>query len=344
MRFHIKRDKSGVASGPGECRAKTAGSCPNGGFHSEDSIQVQKAVEVELSNSYGAISQITKPSRTNTPKNVADVKENSIERNAVANKKKIVIKRGSHKKAMPNGVLAPAKIDENGNELRPASSYEDYYAGTNKKHFMNKAKFMESAENKKQFLSQPGSQFDPMKVSSLEELVDVTSSLRKGGLKGDDREELIKRGADPAAFNDNFRYLITPVGGHLGAMTSDNLSDDTPVGFYEKTPGSNIVSITIDQPAKPKVNYGVLIMGSRNAISPTNPGDNEDDSVVVTAHPGLPSRVNQGRAKLNREAKADYDEAEHNKLKKLQEENRLTVGEVRKMKGNRDFNLNVKLA
>lgn len=242
-------------------------------------------------------------------------------------------------KAMPKGTLSPAKTDEQGNIVKPELTYENYYAGTNKKHFLKKTATTKDEDIKK-FLETPGSQFDPNKVNSLQNLVAQTSIKRKGGLEGDDREELIRRGADPAAFQEGTRYIITPVGGHLGSITSDGLSDDTEISFYEKTPGSNIISMTIEMDHKPEVDFGVLMMGPQNKISPNNPSDND---IVITAHPGLPSKTNPARAKLSREEKDEYDRQEHENLKRIvKEKGKITIGDIRKIKG-RDFNLNVKL-
>lgn len=241
--------------------------------------------------------------------------------------------------SLPTGELAPAKLDDEGNELRPAQDYDAYYKGVEKKHF-GSSEDVSTPEKNREFLKKPGSQFDPKDAESLNELVQKTAQSRREGLAGDDREELIKRGADPAAFSPNSTYLITPVGGRLGSVTSDSFNDSTPLGVYEKTPGSNIVSLTVEQEEKPHVSYGVLVMGDQSKISPGNPG--EGDPIVMTAHPGLPSKTNPERAQLSRDERAEYDAREHEAYKELQSEGRLTVGEVRKLKG-RDFNLNVVL-
>lgn len=131
------------------------------------------------------------------------------------------------KNYMPTGILSPAKTDNDGNEIRPALTFEKYYAGTNKKHFLDKSKA--SSEETEKFLNNPGSQYDPDKVSSVSNLVDITAAKRKNGLKGDDREKLIELGSDPEGFSDKYRYLIAPVSGKLGSITSEGLSDDTPM-------------------------------------------------------------------------------------------------------------------
>lgn len=243
-------------------------------------------------------------------------------------------------KSLPTGELNPAKLDEDGNVVRPAMTYEQYYASTNEKHFL--PEFEEDTEAARAFLRRPGSQFDPESVNSLDDLVRDTAEKREDGLEGDDREELIRRGADPGAFKSGSRYIITPAGGYLGATTSDGMSDDTEINYQEKSPGSNIVSMTVERDEKPKVDYGVMILGKQSNISPNNPSDND---IVMTAHPGLPSRTNPDRDRLKtREEKDAFDAKYHEDLKRLKEsKGRVTVGDVRKLKGGRDFNLNVKL-
>lgn len=246
---------------------------------------------------------------------------------------------GTVKRSLPSGELSPARIDDEGNETRPAQSYGSYYKDVEKKHFAPR-EAVATKRGEREFLQTPGSQFSPNEASSLKELVKKTSASRPEGLKGDDREELIAMGADPQAFSPHSTYLKTPVGGHLGSITSDGLPDSTPLSFYEKSPGSNMVSLTVERDEKPKVDYGVLVMGDQSKISPNNPG--KGDPIVMTAHPGLPSRPNPERAKLSRDEKAQYDAREHEEYKRLESEGLLTVGAIRKLKG-RDFNLNVKL-
>lgn len=308
--YHIKRDKSGNALGPGICVAQE-GNCKNGGIHGDEN-KINQVVEAELTEKYSSL----------------------------GNDHKV---RETVKKALPTGTLAPARLDDDGNIVKPELTYESYYEGTNKKHFMSKADYSDKTKFN-EFLKTPGSQFDPSKVSSVKELIELTVKERPEGLNGDDREELIKRGANPKSFTENYRYIITPVGGYLGAMKSDQLPDDTKISFYEKIPDSNIVSVTVEMDKKPSIDYGVMILGKRSAISPDNLGENGDDDVFVTAHPGLPSNPNPSRSTMTRDEKDEFDRIEHENYKNLEKDGKMTIAEVRKLKGDREFNLNVKLA
>lgn len=234
---------------------------------------------------------------------------------------------GAHAPYVKDGVLSPAQYNEDGSIKRPEVTYEKYYSGTNKKHFLPLAQAGDPSK-RQEFLNNPGSQFDPQKVSSIQELADIVQKQRPGGLEGDDRDKLIAEGADPASFKPGFRYLKTPIGGYLGSMTTDGLPDNTPISFHEKIPGSNIVAVTIDRKTKPKVSEGVLIMAK---------GDKEkgENDYIITAHPGMPSRPNPDRDGLTREQKDAYDAKEHENMKKLAQQGKLTITSTTRKTHNR---------
>lgn len=88
-------------------------------------------------------------------------------------------------------------------------------------------------------------------------------------------------------------------------------------------------------------NFGVLMLARRGDLGPSSGNPIDDDSlVVVTAHPGMPSVPNPARATMTQEEKDAYDAAEHETFKKMKAEGRMTIGEIRNLKG-REFNLNV---
>lgn len=237
-------------------------------------------------------------------------------------------------KALPAGPFIPARGD------KPAISYEEYYKNTEKKHFAEINK--ETGEIDYSFLRQPGSQFDPEQATNLKELLENTEKTR-GSIEGDDREELIKLGADPKSFAPGYRYVRSPIGGYLGVSNSIGLDDSEEISIHEKVPGSNIISLVHERPEKPRTDFSVLIFKDRSLMSPDNPGERED--ALVTAHPGLPSIPNLERSKLKtREEKDAFDRNYHEDLKAIiREKGKLTVGDVRKLKGGRDFNLNISL-
>lgn len=251
-------------------------------------------------------------------------------------------KSGPFVKHLATGVMVPAKKDNSGAIIKPAVSYEDYYASTNKKHFLSSEK-RSDRENLEKFLMNPGSQFDPDKVGSLEELINKTAAER-GNLEGDDRERMIAMGADPAGLlPPPNRYLLTSTGGYLGSIKSDELDDDTPVSYHEKVPGSNIVSLTVDMEEKPYVDHGVIIMTDPNTLRGTPDNISQLDSVMTTAFPGFPSGQDPARRAMSREEKEEHDAKEFIEIKKLAKTGKLTVGAIRKLKG-RDFSLNVQMS
>lgn len=144
--------------------------------------------------------------------------------------------------------------------------YKDYYAATDAKHFGG-------ADN-------PGSQFTDRSVKNLNAIVALANHQR-GSLEGDDRETLIKYGADPASFSPNHRYLMVRASGNLGATKITDLPANSKLSIERTKPGAPC-SVVADVESKPTVNFGVVIMGKMDKTS--------DKESVVTAHPGFPSK------------------------------------------------------
>lgn len=122
----------------------------------------------------------------------------------------------------------------------------DYYAANDRKHFGDP--------------TNPGSQFTD--APDTETLVALTHNQR-GNLEGDDRDELIARGGDPAGFMPGKRYLMVETAGVLGIKSGDETADDTPVTIARTKPGvpcSMIANVTEKTP----VDYGVVVLGEHN--------------------------------------------------------------------------------
>lgn len=143
--------------------------------------------------------------------------------------------------------------------------FKQYYADTDKKHFQDKSK--------------PGSKFTDPRVNDLN-AVAALAAYQRGNLEGDDREKLIKAGANPKAFNDGFRYLIVRTPGKMGVQDISTFPPGTKFRVERHKAGGSC-SIVGDVKEQRSVNYGVVIMGP----VPGNKGDS-----VITAHPGMPSR------------------------------------------------------
>lgn len=143
--------------------------------------------------------------------------------------------------------------------------YEQYYADTDKKHFSDKAA--------------PGSKFTDPTLNSLED-VTAMALQQRGDLAGDDREELIAAGANPAAFGPNFRYLKIRTNGTMGSAPLSSFPEGTEFHARRTKTGGKVSLVAIVD-TQPNTDFGVLVIG-------TPPG--VDHEVVVTAHPGAPSR------------------------------------------------------
>jgi hypothetical protein len=156
--------------------------------------------------------------------------------------------------------------------MLPASK-ADYYRSVEAKHFDRDCAV--------------GSVFTDPSAGSLVELIDYveTTRRRRGGLTGDDRDELIALGADPDAFapvESGIRYLKTVAGGKLGIVRAADLDPNTPVIAVRAKEGVPCALVAQSDVPRPKVDFGTVIVG------PDPDGSGED--IVFTAHPGAPIR------------------------------------------------------
>jgi hypothetical protein len=180
------------------------------------------------------------------------------------------------------------------------SEYKQYYADTDAKHFHDKEK--------------PGSKFTDARVKNLNDVAALTA-YQRGSLEGDDRETLIKYGANPAAFNDNFRYLIVKTPGKLGAQDISTFPANTKFRI-EKTKSGASCSVVADVKSQASTNFGVVIMG--------NPKGSGKD-IVITAHPGMPA---------SRSGEGTFDSYEGKSL---------SANHIREIAGTDNINVNTRL-
>lgn len=149
----------------------------------------------------------------------------------------------------------PRDIDE---------SYASYYKATDRKHFGDP--------------TEPGSKFLDPKLKKLEDVLKLrilqSSTLN---LDGDDREELIKLGADPNGFLKDKRYLVVRTKGKVGVIHSDELDPAQKVLVKRTKPGVPC-SLTVEVNEQPETDYAVIIMAKN---------DKTGKDFAITAFPGL---------------------------------------------------------
>lgn len=151
-------------------------------------------------------------------------------------------------KASKKIALTPAQVKENMRQVAEAvdrsGDWDEYYAATDQKHFYNK--------------KAPGSKFTDSRLTKIEDVVSLAMEQR-GSLDGDDRDQLIARGAAPTAFRDGSRYLMVKTEGSLGVKDSKELQDDDLVEITRTKPGTpvNLVRKVLKQD---KTDYGVIVM------------------------------------------------------------------------------------
>ena len=124
-----------------------------------------------------------------------------------------------------------------------------------------------------------GSQFLDMKLLRVNDVVALAWRQRPEHLDGDDRAELIARGAPAEAFADDVRYLIVDTPGTVGITRSEGLPDSTRIKVVRTKPGVPC-ALAIESDAAPEVSFGTIVIG-------THPEDRERE-IVWTAHPGVP--------------------------------------------------------
>lgn len=180
------------------------------------------------------------------------------------------------------------------------SKYQQYYADTDAKHFHDKNK--------------PGSKFTDPSVNNLNDVVALTA-YQRGSLEGDDRESLISMGAEPEAFEEDFRYLMVRTSGKLGAQDISTFPAGT-VFRVERTKAGASCSVVADVHEQESSDFGVIIMGRTDVA---------ENDVVITAHPGLP---------VSRSGEGTFDPYENQHL---------TAAQIRDIAGMEKININTRL-
>lgn len=182
-------------------------------------------------------------------------------------------------------------------------AWKGYYEATERKHFSDP--------------TLPGSKFTDPNVKTLEELL-VLVKEQRSSLQGNDADKFIKAGANPHAFNDDFRYLRVAISGKLGILNSKDLPEDTVVTVERTKPGAPC-NYVINVTEQPTVNYGTVILQEDEEANKTR---------FITAFPGEPTPVSRSKEKAE-------------KVNSLEGQS-FTVKEVREMLGH-DINVNTRI-
>lgn len=150
---------------------------------------------------------------------------------------------------------------------------KDYYAATDRRHL----------PSTRSHAAGIGSQFQDTSLTSVNDVLVLAWQQRPDKLAGDDREELIRRGAPPDAFHPHIRYLIVETPGTVGITRSESFPDDTIVSVTRTKPDTPCtLSIALDD--APTTDYGTIIIGPHETI--------EGKEILYTVHPGHPIPVN----------------------------------------------------
>lgn len=181
------------------------------------------------------------------------------------------------------------------------AKFDDYFKQTEAKHFRE---------------GSPGSQFT--ECNNLNEVLALTHKQR-GSLEGDDRKELIRRGADPSSFQEGKRYLMVQTAGKLGAVNSSQIPPETMVTVVQKAEGVKPVCVANVQ-SKPSTNIATIVL----VDDPEIPGTEKSPSLLITAHPGVGGASGSNNDLLPYVGK------------------KMTVAEARKIYG-RDFQINTQV-
>lgn len=305
VRFHIS-----AKGNPEECHA-TIRDCPLGGAHFDTEAEAYASLRTENGGTFGN----------------ATLTKHRVRQSELTPEQQL------HKKSsgyLANGDITPAVKDGAGNIIRPALTYEDYYKG------INKRAFRQYEESDEEFAKKRGSQFDS-DVRDLDDLLYRTLLRRNNTLGGDDKEQMVKMGADPQSFKKGYRYVLSPVGGNLGIINSNRLPDDTPVEYYESPPNSNRTEFVVKAPRKPKVKYSTLVFKK----------DDTGKDVLVDAYPGFNKKEDAFRKSLNVEQQKALDAKEKSLIAEMSQRGILTIGNIKKVKSNlrkqppQDFNIDV---
>lgn len=166
----------------------------------------------------------------------------------------------------PVGPVGKQWQDMAANVIPRDDAMAEYYKATDAKHFSDK--------------TAPGSKFTDPDMKNLNDIVALTANQRYDGLQGDDRDKLIKFGANPDAFRDDCRYLVVQTPGKVGSQHISSLPMNEKIEVVRTKPGAPC-SLVANVSKQASTNFGVVIMGKSD--------DGKD--IVFTAHPGMPTRT-----------------------------------------------------
>jgi hypothetical protein len=136
-----------------------------------------------------------------------------------------------------------------------------YYEATDKKHFGNS--------------NQPGSKFTDSSLTKVEDVIQLAKKQR-GSLRGDDRAELIKKGADVKGFLDSKRYLMVSTPGKVGIMSSTDLKDSDELEVVRTKPGVPC-SLVRKVNKQPVTDYAVIVLAKNEETG---------KDLLITTFPG----------------------------------------------------------
>lgn len=287
-KYHINRKGN-----PEECRASLK-ECPLGGEHYPNIEQALTGLEKEYGGSF-AHSSLTKYK---------------------LKKEKLIPQIVETVQYLHNGEIIPPVYDTHGNLLKTPVQAEDYYTG------LNQRIFQQEYETTREHYSKRGSQFTPH-VKNLNDLLYQTLQKRKNGLKGDDKEEMIKLGASAHSFKKNYSYILSPIGGKEGITHSTRLPSNTPLTYYANPPKSNHISFTAKMKEKPDVPYSTLVFKN------TNQG-----KILYDAYPGLTKLTDSFTQKLPEKVKHELEKKEKELIEEMSTRGILTIGNLTRVREN----------
>lgn len=181
-------------------------------------------------------------------------------------------------------------------------AFAGYFASTEKKHFDPKSS---------------GSTFTECR--SLNEVMSLAHKQR-GTLSGDDREQLIARGADPNSFAHDKRYLMVETKGNLGVVSSADFKKASDQNIMltvtQKAEGVKPVC-SMESSSQPTTKVATIVL----VDNPTNPGTEKSPTLLITAFPGTSGQSGSNDDLLPYVGK------------------QITLGEARKIYG-REFSIN----
>lgn len=155
----------------------------------------------------------------------------------------------------------------------------------------NRPQYIESIDVKHFSLESPGSTFVDLRAKKTEDVLEIAVEQR-GDLFGDDREDLIKNGADPQAFlpkESNVRYLKVNISGVQAIKDTSSLQESEILTVMAKGGADGklpSLSFVLDSKEKEKTDFATIIIG------PDTDEENNfipNTEVLWTLHPGVPT-------------------------------------------------------